>query len=303
MWRRLAIGALWVLGCGSSSRHTVPVLPDAGAAEVNPPTNGDVGGDAGGDGPAVAPDRPVGADGGAIDGPIVDVRSADAPTPAVRLDPPSFAFPKTYVPPGPAPLALPMTVFTVTNLRDGPVGPLQTSLTGRDILDFAIVDDACKGKNLAVQATCQMGVRFNPGSRGQKEAYLAVDLAGASQASSWLTGTAIAPAQLSMKPATRDFGTLVEGQVYEVSFSLENTGSEPTGPVMVALAGPGVDTQEITSDVTPNCQKPLAAGADCGVIVIIRSNATPGPKRITVRVSASPGGSVQGVVTGTVVRP
>ena len=63
------------------------------------------------------------------------------------------------------------TVFTFTN-RGGARTVTNVSITGSGASQFTLVDDGCAGELLAVNATCEVAVRFAPSSNGVKSATL-----------------------------------------------------------------------------------------------------------------------------------
>jgi hypothetical protein len=193
--------------------------------------------------------------------------------------------------------ASPVTTFVVTNGGSVTSGALAASLAGTEASQFAISNDSCTGASLAPGATCSVGVAFAPGVAvsGAVAASLQVSASPGGEAVASLTGTAIAPAQLTLQPASRDFGAVVSGATSSATFTVANAGGQSTGPVSVQLSGSG--TFGIGTD---SCSgSTLAAGASCALSVTFAPPAgAAGPQTGALQISATPGGSPSATLTG-----
>jgi len=70
---------------------------------------------------------------------------------------------------------------TITVRNDGPprLRPSAVTLAGADASQFSISSNTCAGANLAVGATCAVGVRFGPNGLGARSAQVAISSNGA----------------------------------------------------------------------------------------------------------------------------
>ena len=106
------------------------------------------------------------------------------------------------------------------------------------------------------------------------------------------------PPKLAVTPGVRDFGRVgTGGSSAAQSFAVTNVGDTPTGDLALVLAG---DAFKVAAD---GCSSnALAPGASCTVQVAFVPDAA-GPAIGTVRVAASPGGSVEASLTGVGLAP
>jgi hypothetical protein len=156
--------------------------------------------------------------------------------------------------------------------------------------------DACTGQVLAAQATCGVHAAFAPTSTGQKTASLSATATEGGAASATLTGTGVAPANLNIAPASRNFANVPLGQQSAAQvFTVTNNGGAPSGNItMKIVSGSNSDfswTNDLCSGTT------LAAGASCTLSVSFKPT-TYGAQSATLSASATPGGTASANLTG-----
>ncbi len=190
--------------------------------------------------------------------------------------------------------------FTVTNSGDATSGTISSAaITGTHAADFTVLGDGCAGKTLAGHASCSVDVEFAPASKlGDETASLAVGASPGGSATASLEGSSVAPAQLTVTPASNDFGSVGEGtSSSDVAFAFQNTGEVDTGKLPAAsLSGTDVDQFAIDTD---GCQGlTLQPNWSCNVTVRFAPTST-GAKSATLTESASPGGSASASLAGS----
>lgn len=174
--------------------------------------------------------------------------------------------------------------FTVTNTGGAVSGMLTMTLTGLDSTQFTIANDMCTGHTLAAAATCTIDVTYAPTSAGDHAGSLSATGSPGGTASASLVGRATIPPAIRLVPATRNFGSVVQGATSTtVDFTLSNTGGSPTANVAVTLGGANASEFTVTSDLCSG--GPLAGGANCVISVQFTAGA-PGAKTATLNVAA-----------------
>jgi len=190
------------------------------------------------------------------------------------------------------------TSFTITNTGTATSGTLASTITGTG---FSIATNTCATMTLAPAASCSIGVVFSPTSAGAATGMLTVTGAPGGTAGAALTGTGVAPGELSISPATQDFGMVVTGgNSATTTFTVTNTGGTPTGALAVALSGTDLAQFEVTSD---GCNTQVLAGAATCQITLRFSPTTAGSKTASVTVTATPGGTTVASLTGVGLAP
>jgi len=193
--------------------------------------------------------------------------------------------------------------FTVTN--DGGVlsGSISVALSGSDTGQFSIQQDLCTGQTLLPTGNCTITARFSPISPGDKAASLDATASPGGTASSALSGTGLAPANLTVSPTSWDFGNVLPGTGSPTKlFTITNTGDQTSGPV--SLFFNGGDSGDFTG-VSDTCGGgTLAGGASCetGIQFTPEHRATSSrTTTFTATASSGPGGSASSTLTGTSV--
>lgn len=175
--------------------------------------------------------------------------------------------------------------FTVTNTGGVPSGTLTASLTGLDATQFTLGTDGCTGMVLAGGATCDIDVTYSPTSAGDHGGTLSVSASPGGTANAALSGRAQVPAAITVVPGSRNFGSVVQGQMSStVDFTVRNTGGVATANVAVTITGTDASEFSVVSDLCSG--SPLAGGATCTITVQYTAGSVNGAKTATLAVSA-----------------
>lgn len=186
--------------------------------------------------------------------------------------------------------------FTITNAGDGVSGTIESSVAGAD---FA-VSDTCT--TLDPGGTCTVNVTFNPTATGARTGSLTVSSNPGGSLTADLTGTGTGVGELSIAPGNHTFpGAVILGQAAAVdaSFTITNPSDGDTGTLTTSLVGANPGDYTIVSD---DCDGSALAGAATCTITVSFSPADEGSRQATLSVSASPGGTVTGSLSGTGIR-
>jgi hypothetical protein len=196
----------------------------------------------------------------------------------------------------------PQIVFTVSN--DGATGvTVQRSVTSTDfVIDPPTGSDCLAGNtSLSPGATCSVKVRFAPTTTGAKNASLQIkNTTGATTyASAALTGTGAAATDplLTLTPSTQSFGPSVIGTPITNTFTVSNAGASATGPLTITAGGDFTLVPPGAGDCAAGST--LAAGAPSCTVKVRFTPSQRGPRSATLRVSASPGGTISSYLSGT----
>jgi len=195
----------------------------------------------------------------------------------------------------------PGTTFTITNTGAEASGALATALTGADAASFAVGTNTCTG-TLGPAATCQVAVTFSPLATGTKAASLMVMGMPGGTVAAALDGEGIGLGALTISSSVSEFGSVVAGQTGTIvaTFTVTNTGTGTSGALSVIPAGS--DPADFVKGQDTCATTTLAAAATCTFEVRI-APLSAGAKAALFQVSATPGGSVSGAVTGTGLAP
>ena len=173
--------------------------------------------------------------------------------PTVALTPDTLTFPLTVV----GQRTTSQQVF-VTNAGAGQLGVGTISITG----DFIETDD-CGGRMVTGPYSCNLQVSFVPTAPGTRTGVITVNgTQPGQQGTAMVTGTAVAPAAITLTPANVDFGTLEVGKTSAAqSVSISNTGG-----VAATLEVPTVSGEyQLTANT---CGPTLAPGVGCTVSMV-----------------------------------
>ena len=216
--------------------------------------------------------------------------SAAAPKPAkLAISPKSFQYVPVEVGTSSASQS-----FAVTNTGQSASGPLHVAVTGADPSDF-VVDASTCATALPAGGACSVSVHFAPAAAGTRSATLSVSGTPGGSVTSSLKGTG-ASAVLAMSPVSHGYGSVTIGaSSVSQSYTVTNKGLGASGPVSVAISGPGAG--DFTENST-TCGTPVAAGSSCTVSVTFTPTAT-GSRTATLTATASPGGSVTAALSGS----
>ena len=194
----------------------------------------------------------------------------------------------------------PTRTFTVTNTGETASEPLATSFTGADPSQFTKSDDGCDARALAPGESCELNAAFTPTTTGAKAGGLRASTADSS-ATAALTGTGIAPANLTISPSPHGFGTHATGTTSPTqAFTVTNTGGATSGSIGTSLAGGDPGQFAKSAD---NCNgQTLGPGQSCTVDGAFAPTST-GVKGAALQAAATPGGTAAADLGGTGATP
>ena len=210
-----------------------------------------------------------------------------APVTTVTVTPTSLTFASTVV-------GASSTAQTATLKNTGTTTANISSVALTGGTDFKLSSGTC-GSTLAAGASCTESVTFSPASSGTRTDTLSfADTATGSPQKVALSGTAVAPATLSVAPTSQDFGSVQVGAASAAtSFTVTNTGGVASGTLTATVAG-----AQFAGSADTCSGKTLAAAATCTISVTfnpISVGATTG----SLTVSGTPGGQAAASLAGT----
>ena len=196
--------------------------------------------------------------------------------------------------------------FSITNTGQQRSGPVSVT---SDSSEFAVRDptgtDCDSGvTTLDAGASCTVRIVFSPNATGDRSGTVSFSAEPGGRGSVSVSGTSLAPASLSSGGTSNlSFGGIPAGTASGAhSFTITNTGQEPSGAVCVSSDSNEFAIQSPTGTDCVSCVTTLAAGASCTVRVGFSPNAT-GDRSGTVSFSAEPGGRGSVSVSGTSLSP
>ncbi|MBX3275855.1 MAG: choice-of-anchor D domain-containing protein [Sandaracinaceae bacterium] len=190
--------------------------------------------------------------------------------------------------------------FTVTNVGMSASGAITTAIGGAGAPSYSITANTCAGMTLAPAATCMISVRFSPTQIGSLTGTLTAS-AGTATASATLEGRGVEDAGLSISPTPFDFGpTAVGTPTAATTFTVRNTGDEPSGTISITLGGAHAAQFTLGADTCNGMT--LAADASCTVEVTY-SPSVPGSHAASLQATASPGSTATASLTGSAAQP
>ena len=188
--------------------------------------------------------------------------------------------------------------FEVTNVGGAPTEPLHSHLEGTNASDFyeynpAFADGLFCWSGLAPGGSCSFGVAFQPRTVGPKSAKFVVS-AGPLEAAVMLVATAVPEAHLDITGGGVIYPVHVGATSPDITFTITNDGTATTGSLDASLTGTDASSFEITSNTCGS----LAPAATCTISVAFHATAA-GTRIASLRIMATPGGSVSNYVYGT----
>lgn len=190
--------------------------------------------------------------------------------------------------------------FTVTNVGMSASGAITTAIGGAGAPSYSITANTCAGMTLAPAATCMISVRFSPTQIGSLTGTLTAS-AGTATASATLEGRGVEDAGLSISPTPFDFGpTAVGTPTAATTFTVRNTGDEPSGTISITLGGAHAAQFTLGADTCNGMT--LGADASCTVEVTY-SPSVPGSHAASLQATASPGSTATASLTGSAAQP
>lgn len=140
---------------------------------------------------------------------------------------------------------------------------------------------------LPVNQTCQVWLQLAPDRKGPIKGAVTVSSDGVATDAP-LAGNGIDPAVLKLQQATPFVDQFIGDTGPDTRFTFVNSGSDPSGPLSVALSGANKDQFALASD---GCSgKPLGGGATCALALHFIPTAR-GSQSAQLTVSGTPGGS------------
>jgi hypothetical protein len=194
--------------------------------------------------------------------------------------------------------------FTVKNTGGTASGTASVTVGGANAADFAIASNGCTAA-VPAGGTCSFALTFTPSSAGVETATVTVTAPAIAAVTATVTGAGLAPAALSINPATQSFDSVAQGSMgADVAFVVTNGGGVDTGPLTASLGGSAANQFGLGSDGCTG--KTLAAsGGTCKVNVHFAPTASGslGSIQATLLVGGTPGGTASATLTGTSVQP
>jgi subtilisin-like proprotein convertase family protein len=186
--------------------------------------------------------------------------------------------------------------FTFQNSGTVATSVITTTAAGSDPGEFTKVSDNCNGQTLAAAATCTVVVNFRPTSPGPKTASFIVSAATGGSANGSVSGTGVAPANLTLNPGFQDYGTVAIGSSSSnVTFTVQNIG----GVASSAIANTGTGDYTIVNSTCAGVM--LAPLATCSIAVRFTPTVI-GTRPGTLDVVAAQGGTRSSALTGVGVQ-
>ncbi len=158
-----------------------------------------------------------------------------------------------------------LRTVTVTNSGTSPVTVNPPTLSGTGASNFTVSANTCSGIQLQPEASCVIGLVFQPTAVGRLAVPLLIT-GGSSSLTIYLVGTGITSPTLSVTPASADLGNVVLGasatQVLQV---LNNSGAALTLTSVVAGMADGSAQTDFSQQ--NNCPLTFASQATCTITV------------------------------------
>ena len=146
-----------------------------------------------------------------------------------------------------------------------------------------------------------MTVSFQPTAIHQYTATVSASANPGGTVVATMIGSGFDRAHLAITPTAYDFGQVAADQSSRAAaFTVVNTGHAASGPVSVALAGPGAAAFTIDSTT---CGAALPAGGTCAVVAHYTAGETPDTATATLSATATPGDTTTSTLQGEPVIP
>ena len=189
--------------------------------------------------------------------------------------------------------------FTVRNGGAAASGSLTLALDGSNAGQYQILDgdDLCSGQSLAPGAACTATVRFAPTAPASQPVTLTAEAAPGGVGIAMLTGIGLRPAALALAPSPYDFGLVDAGSSSARSFTVTNSGDQPTAQ----LGPPSLEGDASFTLEAEDCSGVVLLGNAANACSITVRHAPPASetRAATLGLSASPGGSASVSLTRT----
>lgn len=190
--------------------------------------------------------------------------------------------------------------LTFRNDGEWNTGALTVSLLAGGGSQFTLEDDGCSGNSLEGGGTCTVDVRHTPSAAGSHVDGVRVESAYGGAATTQVSGTGVAPAELSSDRAAIDFGSIAhDGSSTVQTVTLTNVGGIESGEIEVVSTG-DVSAFTVESDGCGNAR--LQPEQSC----TYQLRFTPpeaGSFSMAVQFAGNPGGTATVSVTGRSASP
>jgi hypothetical protein len=154
---------------------------------------------------------------------------------------------------------------TITNSGAAPVTVDAPSFSGDGATSFTVAANTCAGIALAPQASCVIGVSFEPLQAGR----LAVPMllsGGGSSTTIYVIGTGISTPSLSINPGSFDFGNVSPGTTATQAVQITNTNATEIALTSITAGAANGGLQPDYSQ-TNDCGTTLTPNASCSITV------------------------------------
>jgi len=158
-----------------------------------------------------------------------------------------------------------LRTVTVTNSGTSPVTVNPPTLSGTGASSFAVSANTCSGIQLQPEASCVIGLVFQPTAVGRLAVPLLVT-GGGSSLTIYLVGTGIVSPTLSVTPASADLGNLVLGASATQVFQVSNNSAAALTLTSIVVGMADGSTQTDFSQQN-NCPATLASQTTCTITV------------------------------------
>lgn len=188
--------------------------------------------------------------------------------------------------------------FNVLNVGQGTSGVPNVVVTGAG---FSLPMGSTCTAPLNGGDSCAFSIVFAPNAVTAFNGSVTVSATAGGTQTATLLGQGVTPGTLTITPSTGlSFGDVLQGQTAPTqAFNVRNTGATPTGVPVVSFQGTGLGFSQ-----TNTCTAPLGTNQTCVITVTFAAtNAFRGPQTSLVEVTAAPGGTVSGSVTGNAQAP
>ncbi len=190
--------------------------------------------------------------------------------------------------------------LTVTNVAANAVGPIVTSLAGNHPGDFLLSNDLCNGMTLPSMATCTLDVQFKPTVLGMRDGLVRLTVGGVILVDGIVRGTADPVNTITITPPTTfafpDTTATMTSTPH--AFTVNNTGTQPTGLLASALGGTDPTQFTIVTAADTCTGTSIPVGGTCSISLAFAPT-TAGAKSASLTLTATPGGTATATVTGT----
>jgi hypothetical protein len=194
----------------------------------------------------------------------------------------------------------PSQTVIISNIGGSATRPLTVTFSGTGVAQVAISGSTCAAA-LPPGTTCSLAVRYSPTDTTGVNGTINVG-DGSVSVSVPMTGTGLAPGELSLSPGSYGFGSVAVGLVgVPMSFTLSvpSTAMIDSGAIAILFSGPNAADFSLTSNTCPVSLNP---GAYCTFGVTFAPSAV-GARSATLNVTGGNGGTASSSIGGTGIPP